>query len=75
MGRRELNDLARVTYRNAGEAIAGEQVIGQARIIGKAIVVPGTSTHRMQQIVLKSNVLCVIDRAFRLVDQPMRLKE
>jgi hypothetical protein len=75
MSRRELADLALRTFRDEGDALAGEQVIAQARQIGKPLVVPGTSTHRIQQVVLKSNVLCVIDRPFRLIERPIRLKE
>ena len=74
MGRRELKDLAASIYRGEGDAIAGEQVIAQARNIGDVRVVPGTSTHRMQEVVLKSNVLCVIDRAFKLVEHPLTVK-
>ena len=75
MGRRELRDLAVNVYRGRGDAIAGEQVIAQARGIGRPIVVPGTSTHQLQQVVLRVNVLCVIDRAFRLVEPAMKLKK
>ena len=38
------------------------------------MVVPGTSTHKMQEVVLKVNVLCVIDRPFRLSENPLKLK-
>ncbi len=75
MGRRELKNLAISVYRGQGDAIAGEQVIAQARSIGRPIVVPGTSTHRMREVVLRVNVLCVIDRSFRLVEPAMKLKK
>lgn len=74
MARRELRDLAVSIHRGQGDAIAGEQVIAQARRIGKPLAVPGTSTHQLQEIVLNVNVLCVIDRPFRLVERPMRLR-
>jgi hypothetical protein len=74
MGRRELKDLATNVYKAHGDAIAGEQVIAQARTIGRAMLVPGTSAHRMREVVLKVNVLCVIDRPFRLVQPQMVLK-
>jgi len=74
MARRELRDLATSIHQDQGDAIAGEQVIAQARAIGKPLVVSGTSTHRIQEVVLKVNVLCVIDRPFRLVERPMKLK-
>lgn len=74
MGRRELKDLATNVHRGQGDAIEGEQVIAQARAIGKPLVVPGTSSHRIQEVVLKRNVLCVIDRPFRLVERPLKLK-
>lgn len=74
MGKRELKDLAVNIYRDQGDAIAGQRVIAQARTIEKPILVPGTSRHRKQEVVLKVNVLCVIDRPFRLVEHPMKLK-
>ena len=74
MGRRELKHLVTNVYRGLGDAIAGEHVIAQARTVGKPMVVPGTSTHRVQEVVLKVNVLCVIDRPFRLIDPQMNLR-
>lgn len=67
MKRNNLKDLAEAIHQQSGDALAGERVIAQARDIGKARTVPGTSTHKMQEIVLKKNVLCVIDRSFRFV--------
>lgn len=75
MGRRELKELALNVNRNYRDAIAGEQIIAQARQIGRVQVVPGTSTHKMQEVVLRKNVLCVIDRAFCLTDGEMKLKK
>jgi hypothetical protein len=75
MSRKELKDIALATYRNVGDALAGEQIIAQARDIGKTRVVSGTHTHQIQETVLRSNVLCVIDRAFKLKSGGMRLKE
>lgn len=75
MGRQELKKLAVNIHRNRGDALAGEQIIAQARRIGRPIVVPGTSAHRIQQAVLRINVLCVIDRPFRLTEEAMRLRE
>ncbi|HJT35115.1 MAG TPA: hypothetical protein VJ783_24015 [Pirellulales bacterium] len=65
--------MARTVHRNDGDAIAGERVIAQGRKIGKMIVVAGTSTHKMQEVVLRSNVLCVLDRPFRLSEEPFQL--
>jgi hypothetical protein len=75
MSRKELKDILTATYRNVGDALAGEQIIAQAHDIGRARVVPGTHTHQIQEIVLRSNVLCVVDRAFKLESGGMRLKE
>lgn len=75
MSRKELKDIAMTTHRKVGDAIAGEQIIAQARDIGKTRVVAGTHTHQIQEIILRSNVLCVIDRAFRLRLGGLRLKE
>jgi hypothetical protein len=36
---------------------------------------PGTSTHRIQEIVLKRNLLCVIDQPFQLTQAPMKVRE
>ena len=73
MGRKDLKSLASKTYRQQGDALAGEQIIAQARNVGRVLVVPGTSTHKMQEVVLKVNVLCVIDRPFCLRDGGMTL--
>ena len=74
MARRELRALVGSTYRKRGDAIAGERVIAQARETRKLRVVPGTSKHQLQEVVLKRNVLCVIDKSFRLKDGVMRLR-
>jgi len=73
MGRRELRDLAVNVYHGPGDALAGDQIIAQARSVSRPTVVPGTSTHRVQEVVLKKNALCVIDRPFRLVERPLKL--
>ena len=75
MTRRDLRSLALQIHREVGAALQGEQVIAQARQIGRVRVVAGTSTHNIQEVVLSSNVLCVIDRPFRLKEGPMKLKE
>jgi len=74
MKRKDLKKLANNIYRSTGNALAGERIIAQARSIGDVCVVPGTSRHRMQQTVLKTNALCVIDREFRIRNTEMRLK-
>lgn len=75
MSRRELKDIVVARHTEVGHALAGELIIAQARDIGKTRVVPGTHTHQIQETILRSNVLCVIDRAFKLRDDGMRLKE
>ncbi len=72
--RRQLKKLAKNINRNHGDALQGEKVIAQARDIGRCIVVPGTSNHRIQEVSLRENVLCVIDRAFILKEKEMRIK-
>ena len=74
MARQKLRNLVSNAHRNRGDAIEGERVIAQARQIGKPLIVPGTSKHRIQEVVLRSNVLCVIDKSFQLKDGAMRLK-
>ena len=74
MIRKKLNDMACNIRRSPGDAIAGEKVIAHARFIGNIRTVSGTSSHNMQETILKKNVLCVIDKEFRTVDREMRLK-
>lgn len=73
--RRELRDLVAAEHRNRGDALLGQRVIAQAREVGRVMVVPGTSTHKMQQVVLRVNVLCVIDQPFQLRDGAARLRD
>lgn len=74
MSRKALKDLVKKVHKEEGTAIAGERVIAQARSIGKSLVIPGTSSHRIQQSTLKGNVLCVLDKAFRIKEGRIRLK-
>lgn len=75
MSRQELKGLVVNTYRNHGDALVGERIVAQARDMGKPYVVPGTSTHKMQEVILRRNALCVIDKPFQLVGGMMLLKE
>ena len=74
MNRKELKSMVVATHRKDGHAIAGERIISQARKIGKTCVVTGTSTHKLQECILKKNALCVIDRSFRLTQPPFQLR-
>jgi len=74
MEREKLKKLAKNVKRDHGDAIAAEKVIAQARDIGKVLVVHGSSAHRIQEISLRENVLCVIDKPFHLAEGGMRLK-
>ena len=73
--RRDLRELCQRVFDHAGDAIEGERIIAQARDVGKPLVIPGTSSHRMREIVLKVNALCVVDRAFRFREGGFTLKE
>jgi hypothetical protein len=75
MSRKDLKGLVVNIYRNHGDALARERIIAQARDVGKAYVVPGASTPKMQELILKRNALCVIDRPFQLVGGAMQIKE
>ena len=75
MGRRDLRKLATSIHRSPGDALAGDRVIAEARKIGPTMVVAGTSSHRIQEVVLKRNVLCVLDRPFKLIEDAMKLKD
>jgi hypothetical protein len=72
MARKDLQELCRHIHRAEGDAIAGDSVIAQCRNTGKTYVKPGTSTHKIQETMLRSNVLCVIDKAFRLRGDPFQ---
>lgn len=68
----ELKKSANTILRNRGDAIYGERVIASARKVGKTFIAPGSSKHQIQQIILKKNVFCLIDKAFRIKDQKLR---
>jgi hypothetical protein len=78
MKRSDLERLAINIRRESGDALEGERIIAQARKIDNKGVVPGTATHRIQEVVLRSNVLCVLDRSFRTrevgPEEPFRLQ-
>jgi len=71
---RELKKSANNILRNKGDAIYGERVIAMARKVGKIYIEPGTSKHQIQRTILKDNVFCLIDKAFRIKDQKLRRK-
>jgi hypothetical protein len=73
MDRTELERLAKNVYRDGGCALVGERIIAQAREISKTRVVRATTSHRMQESVLRRNVMCVIDRPFQLAQEPFQL--
>jgi hypothetical protein len=75
MQRKDLKDLATNIYYCQGDAICAEQIIAQARTIGRPKVVAGSSKHQLQEISLRKNALCIIDKAFRLREGEMRIKE
>jgi diphthamide synthase subunit DPH2 len=70
--RLDLKRQARKILRGEGDAIEGEKIIAQARNIGKPYVVAGTATHQIQQIALRSNVICIVDKAFHLKGAALR---
>lgn len=76
-GRRDLRARCTVIHRKRGDALAGEQIIVQARHIGVPTVLPGASSQKVQETVLRVNALCMVDRPFKLKEpQPaMRLRE
>ena len=74
MSGNELRRIVSQVYKSRGVAIEGERIIAQARYIGNKKTIPGTSTHQMQQTILKVNAFCVIDKAFRIKDKHLKLK-
>ncbi len=78
MKREDLERLIVRLFTQGGDAIEGEKIIGQARSVRLMGTVPGTSSHRIQEVVLKTNALCVLDRPFRVThegEQPFTLRE
>lgn len=69
----KLKSLAKRIFRDHGDALQAEKIIAQARYIGKACVVPGSSRHQIQQLDLRGNALCIIDKPFRLTEKGMHL--
>ncbi|MGA7793937.1 MAG: hypothetical protein WCA19_12940 [Candidatus Acidiferrales bacterium] len=74
-GRKALRDLARNVHHETGDALAGEKIIAEARDISTPIRAHGTSKHQIQEIVLRRNAFCVIDRAFSAVETALTLKK
>ena len=69
MNLKKIKSKANRIKRSPGDAIEGERVIALARKIGRRSVVSGSSKHQIQQIILRSNVFCMIDKAFRIKDK------
>jgi hypothetical protein len=69
----KLKNLAKRIFREHGDALEAEKIIAQARFIGRTYVIPGSSRHQIQQLPLKGNVLCVIDKPFRVTEKGMHL--
>jgi hypothetical protein len=74
VNQRELKKLAYKISFSEGDAISGERVIAQARSISNPTIVSGTSGHRIKQIILRTNVFCLIDKAFRIRGGKIHLK-
>jgi hypothetical protein len=74
MNHQDLRRLCQQIHQDPGHALTGDRVIAHAREIDDIRVVPGTGAHRIQEVILRRNVLCVLDRAFRVVDGRFRLK-
>ena len=75
MSRKTLREIASKPSRKTGDAIEGETIIAQARDVTKPRAVPGTSTHKIQELFLKRNALAVIDKPFRLLGSELKLKK
>lgn len=57
------------TYTNKGDTIKGDRVIAEARKIHTARIINKSGRHKAQQIILKDNVKCVIDKELKHIPQ------
>ena len=53
------------TYMKKGDRIKGEKIICNARKVSGPDTLPKTNRHKTQQVVLKNNAECVIEKETR----------
>ena len=68
MDRKELRKVAnRPIHSNVNDAIEGEKISGIARqIIKLKQPIPGSSRHRIEGAILKTDAFCIVNKEFRL---------
>ena len=68
MDRSELRKIAnKPIHRKVSDAIEGQKVIGIARDIKQMDKpIKGSSKHRTQGVILKSDAFCIVDKEFKL---------
>ncbi|WP_409200295.1 hypothetical protein [Methanobrevibacter sp. DSM 116169] len=52
-------------YTEEGAAIKGNIITAEARKIGKPTVIANSNRHKTNRIVLKDNVICVINKKLK----------
>ena len=55
------------TLYEEGDAVRGDQIIAEARDIGKPKVIVKTGRHNAQQVVLRENAFCIIRKKLRFL--------
>ena len=61
-------------YIEPGSAIRGDKIIGKARDISDKSIITDSSRHRAQQVILKRNAYCVIDKPLKMFERKFQLK-
>ena len=56
-----------VTYTEVGTVIKGNIIKAEARKISKPSVITKTGRHKTNQITLKDNAVCVIERKLKFI--------
>jgi hypothetical protein len=54
-------------YYEEGDAVRGDQLVAEARDIGKPKVIVKTGRHSAQQVVLRENAFCIIRKKLRFL--------
>lgn len=51
----------------SGDAIKGDQIVGEARKISKPKVIIATHRHKAQQVILEENAVCFVRKKLRFI--------
>jgi len=56
-----------VEYTDEGTIIKGDRIIGEARKISDLQVIVKSGRHKTQRIILRDNVMCLIDKKLKFI--------